>query len=383
MIKKTHTLLVGAFALAFASNVATAADKPRDRNTAKASKDGSASMDASNVNQLIAGWPERPRLGALMMIGKYGPPQHVTAEQLVWENQGPYKRITVTKLETPHDFPKPHMDFLEHTVSYQIPAGKADEITEFDGSATFSRTEGELSGKCDLEGHNILTLNLANDIATGKMSAKEARKAFSENVVEDTLGNNPAYVTTLQFQPASKAAADPDKPTIPGSPVRATMTNDLSKTTRSNMGDAEVLGIIIAVDENEIIAAAEAQKKKVSPEVKAYAKKLHQEHGKNAVATIKLGEKIDTTPVETAAVDQLRIKGAGELAMLLPKEGDEFGSAYMAAMVKNHEEVLTMIDQKLTPMAKSEELKEHLTKTRGHIAMHLEEAKKIHSGMKR
>ncbi len=33
-----------------------------------------------------------------------------------------------------------------------------------------------MSARCDLEGHNILTLNLAHDIVTGKKTAEEARK---------------------------------------------------------------------------------------------------------------------------------------------------------------------------------------------------------------
>ncbi len=45
-----------------------------------------------------------------------------------------------------------------------------------------------MSAGCDLEGHNILTLNLANDIVMGKKSADEARKAFGQNVVDDALG---------------------------------------------------------------------------------------------------------------------------------------------------------------------------------------------------
>ena len=36
-----------------------------------------------------------------------------------------------------------------------------------------------MSARCDLEGHNILTVNLAHDIAMGKKSAEEARKEFS------------------------------------------------------------------------------------------------------------------------------------------------------------------------------------------------------------
>lgn len=78
--------------------------------------------------------------------------------------------------------------------------------------------------------------------------------------------------------------------------------------------DAEVLSFVIAVDMNEILAAAEAQKKKIGQPVMNYAKMLHQEHGDNAVKTMKLGQTINITPSDTKAVDALKVKGAGELA---------------------------------------------------------------------
>lgn len=382
-------IIAFATAAALAASVSTpvfaASDKKQEREQSRQSRADSAATEGSTLNQTIASWPERPRLAALQMMGKYGEPKEVTSEKIVWHEAGPFKRITVTKMETPHNFPLPHMDFLEHTIPYDVPADKADEITEFDGSVTVDRTAGELSAKCDLENHNILSLNLANDIATGKKSVRAARKDFGENVVQELMGQPPAYVTALQFKPAASAmaAGDPDEPVIPGSPKRATAQGDnLTPTGRSAMGDGEVLGFVTAVNMNEIHAAMAAQKKEVSPEVMNYAKMLHKEHGKNMGETMKVGEKIDTAPMITKAVDQLQVKGAGELAAIVPLEGEEFGRAYMQAMVKGHQEALTMIDDRLMSAAQHDELKQHLTKTRGHIAQHLEQAQQIVSGMR-
>lgn len=38
------------------------------------------------------------------------------------------------------------------------------------------RTRGELAARCDKEEMNYLALNLANDIATGKVDVDEARR---------------------------------------------------------------------------------------------------------------------------------------------------------------------------------------------------------------
>lgn len=51
------------------------------------------------------------------MIAKYGPPHKATTERLIWHEAGLFKRITGFNLETPHDFPSPNVDFLEHTIA--------------------------------------------------------------------------------------------------------------------------------------------------------------------------------------------------------------------------------------------------------------------------
>jgi len=327
------------------------------------------SMGSASLKTMLDEWPERPRLGANEMIAKYGMPQQITSEKVIWNNPGPYKRIMVTREEIPHDFPLPHMDFLEHTISYNVPIDKTGDLIAFDGSSTINRTAGELSARCDLEGHNILTLNLDHDIVTGKKTVEQARKAFGEIVVQDVMGKHPAYVEALQFKPSDESARFPDKPVIPGAPKR-TMNEE-------NMSDAEILAFVIAVDMNETLAAAEAQKKKVSVPVLDYAKMLHKEHGKNAGDTMMLGQKIGLTPAATPAVDMLSVKGAGELAMLVSLEDNEFGKAYIDAMVKGHNEVLDMIDNQLLKNADNAALKKHLADTRIHIAAHLEKAKQL------
>lgn len=365
------TLAVTCFALA-----ASAAEMDPAAKTHPAAPQ--SSVDRATVDKLVASYPPRPQLAAQEMMAKYGPPQEASSETLVWHSAGPFKRIMITRVELHHDFPKPHMDFLEHTVDYRVPAEKASALLAYDGSATINRTAGEISARCDLEGHNILTLNLAHDIIAGKKDVKQARMAFGQNVVDDTMGKHPSYVEKLQFNPAKTAGMFPDTPVIPGSPKRVAMS-DSGKAG----GDGEILGFVGAVDENEVLAAAEAQKKKISGPVLDYAKMLHKEHGRNVADTLKLGQKIGVTPLETPAVDKLRVKGASELAALIPLDGDQFASAYIAAMVKGHAEALDMIDNQLLKNARNDAVKKHLTETRRHVDRHLQEAKKIQSAMKR
>jgi predicted outer membrane protein len=335
---------------------------------------GLVQKNRAHVEGIIAEWPSRPKLGAEMMLAKYGPPHEATEEQLIWRSIGPYKRITVTKAEHHHDFPKPHMDFLEHTVGYRVPPEKAAALSEYDGSCTFDRTRGELSARCDLEGHNILTLNLAHEIITGKINAEEARKVFTEIVVDDVKGKYPSYTTQLLFDPeGSSGARFPDTPTIPGSPQRPSGLTQ----PHGDENDGEVLGYIGAVDDLETMAALAIAPKKLRPEIAEFTKMLHEEHGRHFEETLKLGQQIGVTPRETSEVDKFRVQNAEKLADLLPLEGKEFETGYMQAKIKGHEETIKLIDSQLMPRTHSDALKQHLRVTREHLARHLEQAKSI------
>lgn len=332
--------------------------------------------DEDKVNNIIARWPERPQLGAKLMIAKYGAPQEATVEELIWRDQGPYKRITVTKAEHHHDFPKPHLDFLEHTINYRVPPERAAALAEYDGSCTFDRTRGELSARCDLEGHNILTLNLAHDIVTGTMTADEARRAFSEIVLDDIKGKYPSYTMSLQFESeASSAVEFSDTPTILGSPERP----DGLTQPRGNEEDGEVLGFIGAADELEVVSAIAAGTKNMRPAVAAFAQMLHEEHGRHLEETLQLGQQVGITPLETAVVDEFRVKSAGQLADVIPLEGEAFAKAYVEAKIKGHSELIELIDNKLMKSVKSTDVKRHLEKTRIYVAEHLAQAKQLQS----
>ncbi|MBC8109006.1 MAG: DUF4142 domain-containing protein [Anaerolineae bacterium] len=350
-------------------------------------KDGAEkreTVDRKTVDRFTANWAERPRLGANEMIAKYGQPQEATSERLIWHNAGPFKRISVMNLETPHDFPLPHVDFLEHTITYNVPQEKVGDLIAFDASSTINRTVGELSARCDLEGHNVLTLNLDHDIVTGKKTVGEARKAFGDIVTEDVAGKHPAYVEALQFQPAKMStAAFPDKPVIPGSPVRPGEGEAQLASSSDKMNEAEVLATVIAIDLNEVNAAAQAKMKKPSQPVMDYAKMLHEQHGANAGKTMKLGQQIGATPLVTPGVEQLQKQGAGELAAIVLLDGLQFEKAYIDAMIKGHVEALATIDNKLMKSATNEDLKKLLSETRAHIAAHLEKAREIQGGMGR
>jgi putative membrane protein len=145
----------------------------------------------------------------------------------------------------------------------------------------------------------------------------------------------------------------------------------------AQLTDAEILGIVQAVDENEVAAASKAEKKKIGSDAMAYAKMLRKEHKADEAATKKIGKQIDAKPATSKTADELRAKGKDELSMLSSKDGSEFEKGYIDAMVNGHTEVLGLIDGTLMPNAHTDAVKSHLTEVRGHVAMHLEQGKRL------
>ena len=370
-MKKT-SVVAASMLLALASAPIEATADPQVRVQAAPA----AVADRAYVDQVLAGWPARPRLAAYRTIDKYGLPQEATPMQLVWHNNAPWKRTVVLGKEIPHAFPRLHMDFIVQTIDYHVPADKSDELIAFDGSVLIDRTAGELSARCDMEEANTLTFNLAHDIVTGEKDADAARRAFGQAEVEFLLGKPPAIMTSLRFK-SPERSADPDKPVIEGSPLPpqggAARTADDTK----GMSDAEILAFVVAIDLNEIMAASDAVKEKISPQTLQFAQMLHKEHGQNLDMALKLAQRLKVTPLETPAVEKLQVEAAANLAALVRLEGEAFAAAYVGLMGAEHAKVLALIDGQLLAGARDEGLKEHLQATRGAVAKHLEEARRL------
>ena len=188
---------------------------------AKAQEDKTAMNDKSKtpmdkpaekmMNPDLKSWPQASQMAAKEAMDKYGKPDVMAEEMLVWKDKGNWKKIVITKMDTKHDWPVAHTDMMEQWVSYRIPTDKVDELAKFDGSVTYKRTEGLLSARCDKEAMNILALNLAVEIANGKMNAEQARMEFTKNAMAFMKGEKPEMTQKLMFSPDA-SAPDPDKP---------------------------------------------------------------------------------------------------------------------------------------------------------------------------
>jgi hypothetical protein len=185
-------------------------DRPTERVEAQL-QGRSERMQAAEVERLVSEWPKEQQKVVMEMREKYGEPVEATSSMVKWRDSGEFKYTKVMKEPVDHDFPMPHKDFLEQGINYKVPPEKAGELAAFDGSVYFDRTKGTMSARCDKEENNILALNLAHDVITGKRSVKDAREFFARTASAAMKGKKSEYMEKLLFKVPDNTA-DKDKP---------------------------------------------------------------------------------------------------------------------------------------------------------------------------
>lgn len=182
-----------------------------------------------------------------------------------------------------------------------------------------------------------------------------------------------------ELQPAATAdaaAASAAAPSGADTAAVETPPSDTGTTTPqpadAKPDDAVALGLLAAVNEHEIAAAKQAKEKGVSGAVLDYANMMEKDHTANLAKSRTLG-----TVGDTPAIQALKTQGADELRTLGQGSGTDYSRAYMAAMVKGHQDALNLIDGEMMPAATSDAVKQHLTETRKAVETHLAQAKEI------
>lgn len=161
------------------------------------------------VDKMTEMWPDASKLAIKNLTSKYGLPSTVTEEMVVWGANGAFKRSIVYKEEVTHSFPSQHSDILQQTVDYRVPLDKVASLAKFDGSLVIDRTKGELSARNANEEMNILSLNLADKVVRGEMTAEQARREYSKNAEVLAAGSTNNMLTTLNFSSQGNTS-DPD-----------------------------------------------------------------------------------------------------------------------------------------------------------------------------
>jgi putative membrane protein len=151
-----------------------------------------------------------------------------------------------------------------------------------------------------------------------------------------------------------------------------------SHDSATDKTDRQILGILVAINKNEIAASDLVAKRKVDTQVKQFAHMMVKEHTQNLHQTMSFAHKIGQ-PLSSDDSEALQKDGKETLSSLKPLKGKELETTFMDDMVKGHEAALQTIDDNLLKNVTNEKLKKQIEATRVHVEHHLQDAKDIQS----
>jgi putative membrane protein len=186
----------------------------------------------------------------------------------------------------------------------------------------------------------------------------------------ESAASVPAVQTTVVAE-----APPPPEPVAPPPPVEE------PPPAPAPLSDAQIAKVLETVDSGEIEQAKLAQKKSKNPKVKKFAAHMIQAHTKSKTKGAAWVKKAKLTPEASPVSEELSQKGASSLTTLQGADAAGFDAAYIAAQAQAHQEVLGLIDSRLTPSATDEALKGMLAETRTMVETHITEAKDLEAGV--
>ncbi len=154
-------------------------------------------------------------------------------------------------------------------------------------------------------------------------------------------------------------------------------------TETISLSDAEILGVIQAVNQAEIDSGNMADTTSSNSDVKSFARLMLKEHYKAYAALKDLSVRQNITPQNNWLSDKVKADEEKHLESLDRQQGILFDLDYASHEVEFHGKMLRLWDEKLIPQAQNEELKRLLADVRSAVERHLEEAKKLKASLGR
>jgi hypothetical protein len=148
--------------------------------------------------------PDWENVSLNMMIDKYGSPDIVESNRVVWEKKGPWKRMVVWDdmgVGLGHgQMRKPTDGNLEEVLEYLVPENKRRAVEDFSERLKVSEDGALISARSFSEERNFLALNLADEIIRGVKTPEEA-KAFDAATLQLADAGKPSpYMKRLLFR---------------------------------------------------------------------------------------------------------------------------------------------------------------------------------------
>jgi putative membrane protein len=170
-----------------------------------------------------------------------------------------------------------------------------------------------------------------------------------------------------EAQPAAASQGDESTPETPA-------TAAAQGATTAALSDAQIAQILQTVDTGEIEQAQLALSRASSPAAKQYAQMMIDEHSMSKQEGMQLAAQSGMNPSPSATSNQLQMKASQLTEQLRNADAASFDQLYMQGQLRQHQEVLNMITDKLMPSASDPALRQQLTKTQALVQRHIDHA---------
>ena len=144
----------------------------------------------------------------------------------------------------------------------------------------------------------------------------------------------------------------------------------------STMSNAEIIGVLNAIDHNEIDAGQLALQKAPTPEVRSFASRMVREHEMMMQNTDRLAHRLSVQPQNPALVSTMADTHREMMKKLGAKYGSDFDKAYIGYQIKMHEQALDLVKD-VAESVENQSLKLHLREMRPDLQNHLTSAQSI------
>lgn len=193
--------------------------------------------------------------------------------------------------------------------------------------------------------------------------------------------SDPSVQQPALNQPTSQdpmATHDSQKPFYgPGLVPPEERAAEQQKSKQPLASDAEILSVVMAVNDGEVQMAEMAKKSADSADVKTFAGMMstHHQQGMGKVRTLQGKTKIELKDNDLTA--KVKNDATQNMAMLRDKKGKEFDRLYMDSQVRMHKDALDVLDNRLIPGITNGEVKTGVSEMRRQVADHLAKAEQI------
>lgn len=171
------------------------------------------------------------------------------------------------------------------------------------------------------------------------------------------------------LNPAAAPAEEPVAAVAPESPIPAPDTA---------LSDAQVVGIVQAINAGEIEQAQLAKSKAKDSRVKKFAEHMITQHTDSQK---QLGKVENTDAAMSGVQSDLKVASAADMDTLKNAAAADFDAIYMTNQVKQHQAALDMLTNRLIPATSDPKLQALLESTRATVDKHLKSANEIQQAL--